>query len=59
MSSSSQGGAQQRFRCTRPLVEGLLEGYDAEFLGMLESPMDGIGVWTTSADMTVRNSNPN
>lgn len=48
-----RGGAQQRFRCTRPLVEGLLDGYDAEFLGMLESPMDGIGVWTTSADMTV------
>jgi hypothetical protein len=40
-------------------VEGLLEGYDAEFLGMLESPMDGIGVWTTSADMTVRNPSPN
>lgn len=41
------GGVRQRFRGLRPLVESLLEGYGSpEFLGMLESPADGIGCWT-------------
>lgn len=39
------GGIQQRFRALRPLIERMLEGYSAEFVGMLESPADGIGVW--------------
>ncbi|KAI3430806.1 hypothetical protein D9Q98_009217 [Chlorella vulgaris] len=49
------GGIVQRFRRLRPLVEDhLLSGYNAEFVGMLESPADGIGVWrAASASMTV------
>lgn len=40
------GGVRQRFRGLRPLVEALLDGYGAPtFLGMLESPADGIGCW--------------
>ncbi|WIA36231.1 hypothetical protein OEZ86_007564 [Tetradesmus obliquus] len=39
------GGIVQRFRALRPLVEGVLEGYDPQFLGMLESPADGVGCW--------------
>ena len=39
------GGVQQRFRALRPLIESMLDGYDPQFLGMLESPADGIGVW--------------
>jgi hypothetical protein len=27
----------------------MLEGYDAEFVGMLESPADGVGVWSAAA----------
>lgn len=27
------------------MIEPVLEGYDATFLGMLESPSDGLGVW--------------
>ena len=41
------GGMRQRFRYLRPLVDDLLEGYDAKFLGMLESESDGIGVWSS------------
>ncbi|KAG1665828.1 hypothetical protein FOA52_005863 [Chlamydomonas sp. UWO 241] len=43
---------QQRFRSLRPLVDGMLEGYGASFLGMLEAPSDGLGVWMTE-DATV------
>lgn len=39
------GGMQQRFRVTRRYVEEMLNGYDPQFLGMLEEPSDGIGVW--------------
>lgn len=39
------GGAAQRFRALRQVVEPLLDGYGASFLGMLESPSDGLGVW--------------
>lgn len=39
------GGQLQRFRALRTVVEPLLEGYDAGFIGMLESPADGLGVW--------------
>lgn len=37
------GGMEQRFRSLRPLVDLLLEGYDAEFVGMLEAAADGVG----------------
>ncbi|KAL4436363.1 hypothetical protein ABPG77_009925 [Micractinium sp. CCAP 211/92] len=49
------GGIQQRFRRLRPLVEeGLLSGYDPQFVGMLESPADGMGVWRAAGgDVTV------
>lgn len=48
------GGIQQRFRRLRPLVETLLEGYSPSFVGMLESPADGIGVWRAGGgDTTV------
>ncbi|KAF8059444.1 hypothetical protein HT031_005249 [Scenedesmus sp. PABB004] len=43
------GGIQQRFRALRPLVEATLEGYEVNFLGMLESPADGLGCWTLGA----------
>ena len=39
------GGQLQRFRAFRRVAEALLEGYDSTFLGMLESPADGLGVW--------------
>ncbi|KAI8476508.1 MAG: hypothetical protein J3K34DRAFT_240249 [Monoraphidium minutum] len=39
------GGMIQRFRALRQVVEPILEGYDASFLGMLEAPSDGLGVW--------------
>jgi len=56
------GGMQQRFRVTRAYVEEMLDGYDPEFLGVLEEPSDGVGVWrcermtvvTHVADATAR-----
>lgn len=39
------GGNAQRFRALRQVVEPLLEGYGSSFLGILESPSDGLGVW--------------
>lgn len=50
--SEFPGGVLQVFRKLRPLVEDLLLGYDAEFVGMLESDADGVGVWRCQ-DMTV------
>lgn len=48
------GGVRQRFRALRPLVERFLDGYSPEFVGMLESPADGMGVWTAcNGDVTV------
>jgi hypothetical protein len=47
------GGVQQRFRWLRPLVEVLLEGYGPQFLGMLESPADGVGAWHAAGGITV------
>lgn len=44
---------QQRFRWLRPLVEVLLEGYGPQFLGMLESPADGVGAWHAAGGITV------
>ncbi len=45
----------QGFRKLRPLVEDhFLSGYDPEFMGMLESPADGMGVWSAAGgDTTV------
>jgi len=41
------GGIQQRFRALRPLVENFIDSFGStSFVGMLESPADGIGVWT-------------
>jgi Domain of unknown function (DUF1995) len=41
------GGIQQRFRAVRPLVENFIDSFGSpSFVGMLESPADGIGVWT-------------
>jgi hypothetical protein len=39
------GGIVQHFRVLRPLAEAVLEGYAPTFLGMLESPADGMGCW--------------
>ncbi|GLC66842.1 hypothetical protein PLESTF_000482000 [Pleodorina starrii] len=47
------GGEVQRFRVLRKLVEALLEGYDAEFLGFLEDGADGVGLWSCGRDMTL------
>ena len=46
------GGLQQRHRYLRPLVESLLEGYGAEFVGLLEDDADALGAWRTTADIT-------
>jgi hypothetical protein len=41
------GGIQQRFRALRPLVENFIDSFGSPtFVGMLESPADGLGVWT-------------
>lgn len=41
------GGIQQRFRALRPLVEKFIDSFGSpSFIGMLESPADGIGAWT-------------
>ncbi|KAL4517974.1 hypothetical protein Ndes2526A_g02340 [Nannochloris sp. 'desiccata'] len=41
------GGIQQRFRALRPCVENFIDSFGSpSFVGMLESPADGIGVWT-------------
>jgi hypothetical protein len=41
------GGIQQRFRALRPSVEKFIDSFGSpSFVGMLESPADGIGVWT-------------
>ncbi|EFJ48729.1 hypothetical protein VOLCADRAFT_104580 [Volvox carteri f. nagariensis] len=47
------GGVLQRFRVLRKLVDELLEGYDAEFLGLLEDSADGVGLWSCGRDMTL------
>lgn len=39
------GGQLQRFRAFRQCADALLEGYNSTFVGMLESPADGLGVW--------------
>ena len=40
------GGMAQRFRVTKRLVEdGMLDGYDREYLGLLDRDADGMGVW--------------
>jgi hypothetical protein len=55
------GGIQQKFHSLKSLVETLLEGYQPSFVGMLESPADGIGVWSAAGStMTITTlvSNP-
>lgn len=39
------GGMQQRLRYLRPHVDGMLEGYTPQFVGIVEVPEDGVGVW--------------
>eukprot|EP01026_Neomeris_dumetosa_P005618 TRINITY_DN11637_c0_g1_i1.p1 TRINITY_DN11637_c0_g1~~TRINITY_DN11637_c0_g1_i1.p1 ORF type:complete len:298 (-),score=19.69 TRINITY_DN11637_c0_g1_i1:49-897(-) len=46
------GGILQKFRVLKGMCEELLFGYESEFVGMLESELDGIGVWRTE-DMTI------
>ena len=41
------GGIRQQFRALRPLVDAFLDGYDAPFLGFIESPADGLGLWSS------------
>ncbi|PNH02557.1 hypothetical protein TSOC_011454, partial [Tetrabaena socialis] len=43
--SDYPGGEVQRFRVIRKLMDQLLEGYDAQFLGLLEDDADGVGLW--------------
>lgn len=47
------GGPPQRFRALRQVVDRLLEGYGAEFVGALEDPADGLGAWRVGGDATV------
>lgn len=47
------GGIVQRFRALRPLIDATLDGYDPQFLGMLEDPADGMGCWSIGSDTTV------
>uniref|UniRef100_A0A061RCY4 DUF1995 domain-containing protein n=1 Tax=Tetraselmis sp. GSL018 TaxID=582737 RepID=A0A061RCY4_9CHLO len=53
LESDWPGGLQQRHRYLRPVVDSLLEGYGAEFVGLLEDDADGLGVWRSKADITV------
>ena len=44
------GGMAQRFRVTKRLVEdGMLDGYDREYLGLLDRDADGMGVWKVTS----------
>ena len=33
----------------KPIVADMVEGYGAEYLGVLESKSDGLGVWSADA----------
>ena len=47
------GGMQQRFRVTKGYVEdAMLDGYDHEYLGLLDRDADGMGVWRVGENMT-------
>jgi hypothetical protein len=41
--SEFPGGIQQRFRALSPGISALLEGYNAEFKGCIDSAADGVG----------------
>ena len=48
------GGMQQRLRVTKAYVEeNMLDGYDWEYLGLLDRDADGMAVWTCGENMTV------
>jgi hypothetical protein len=48
------GGMQQRLRVTRTYVEeNMLDGYQWEYLGLLDRDADGMAVWTCGENMTV------
>ena len=47
------GGMQQRYRVTKGYVEdAMLDGYDHEYLGLLDRDADGMGVWRVGENMT-------
>ena len=52
------GGCEQRHRAVRPLVEAFLDGYRPEFVGMLESPADGIGAWRVAGGPSASPASP-
>ena len=48
------GGMSQRLRVTKAYVEeNMLDGYDWEYLGLLDRDADGMAVWTCGENMTV------
>lgn len=49
------GGIIQKFRALKPLVENVFEGYQAEFVGLIESAADGVGVWSMPDATAVAN----
>ena len=47
------GGMQQRFRVTKGYVEdSMLDGYQYEYLGLLDRDADGMGAWKCGDNMT-------
>jgi hypothetical protein len=47
------GGMQQRLRVTKRIVEeSMLDGYQYEYLGLLDRDADGMGVWKCGESMT-------
>ena len=44
--SDWSGGINQRFRVTKGLIDAfVLDGYENEYLGLLDRDADGMGVW--------------
>lgn len=49
------GGETQRCRAIKGLVDPLLEGYGAQFMGYLEDEADGVGLWAMEGITVVAN----
>ena len=50
--SDWSGGINQRFRVTKGLIDAfVLDGYENEYLGLLDRDADGMGVWKIGGSM--------
>lgn len=51
--SDWSGGIDQRFRVTKGLIDAfVLDGYENEYLGLLDRDADGMGVWKIGGSIT-------